>query len=116
MMRMFVEPESVYLYRDYVDFRKAINGLAALVELELDVSPKDGALFVFCNKAKNKLKILYWDRTGFALWQKRLEKAKFKWPSQHACETLELNEQQLNWLLGGYDVIGHNPVSYRAVS
>ena len=81
-MNMFVEPSEVFLYRDFVDFRKAINGLATLVEDELNRDAYTGALFVFCNKAKNKLKILYWDKTGFALWQKRLEKQKFKWPSK----------------------------------
>ncbi len=115
-MDMFVAPEAVYLYRDFVDFRKAINGLAALVELELDAPLKDGALFLFCNKSKDKLKILYWDKTGFALWQKRLEKAKFKWPSKHDSHSMALTEQQLNWLLSGYDVIGHQALSYKAVA
>jgi transposase len=73
-MKMFVDPSAVYLHRDCVDFRNAINGLVALVEDELNSDAYTGALFVFYNKAKDKLKILYWDKTGFALWQKRLEK------------------------------------------
>ncbi|MGP9497014.1 IS66 family insertion sequence element accessory protein TnpB, partial [Pseudoalteromonas sp. AOP7-A1-14] len=53
---------------DAVDFRKSINGLAALVEAELELPVLSGALFVFCNKGRDKLKLLYWDSTGFALW------------------------------------------------
>jgi len=79
-MKMFMAAPDVYLHRQFVDFRKSINGLAALVESELALSAMSGALFVFCNKGRDKLKILYWDRTGFALWYKRLEKDKFKWP------------------------------------
>ena len=79
-MKMFMAVPDVYLHRQFVDFRKSINGLAALVESELALSAMSGALFVFCNKGRDKLKILYWDRTGFALWYKRLEKDKFKWP------------------------------------
>ena len=73
---------SVYLHRDFVDFRKSINGLAGIVEAELELPVMNGALFVFCNKGRDKLKILYWDKTGFALWYKRLEKDKFKWPTK----------------------------------
>ncbi|NYR11321.1 IS66 family insertion sequence element accessory protein TnpB [Pseudoalteromonas sp. MIP2626] len=80
-MKMFVEPSEVFLHRDFVDFRKSINGLVSIVEDELVRDAYTGTLFVFCNKAKDKLKILYWDKTGFALWYKRLEKQKFKWPS-----------------------------------
>jgi transposase len=73
------------------------------------------ALFIFSNKKKDKLKILYWDKTGFAMWYKRLEKQRFKWPSDDQLSRLILSEQQLNWLLGGYDVIGHKPLQYSLV-
>jgi len=114
-MKMFIEPSAIFLYRDVVDFRKAINGLAALVEDELNRDVYTGALFVFCNKAKDKLKILYWDKTGFALWQKRLEKQRFKWPSKVADNEFTLNPEQLDWLLCGYDVLGHQELHYQSM-
>jgi transposase len=73
-MKMFVGPAVVYLHRNFIDFRKTINGLAVPVEDELNRDAYTWALLVFCNKAKDKLKILYWDKTAFALWQKPLEK------------------------------------------
>jgi transposase len=108
-MKMFVDVPDVYLCSQFVDFRKSINGLSALVEFELECSPTSGAVFVFCNKGRDKLKVLYWDKTGFALWYKRLEKDKFKWPSKLTEQTMTLSEQQLHWLLSGFDVIGHTP-------
>lgn len=116
MMKLFVEPPSVFLHRDVVDFRKSINGLAAIVEIEMEKPLMSGALFVFCNKARDKLKILFWDKTGFALYYKRLEKDKFKWPTKLSQNTYELTEQQLHWLLEGYDVIGHQAVSYQRIA
>lgn len=110
-MKMFVNAPDVYLHCPFVDFRKSINGLSAIVESELGVSALSGALFVFCNKGKDKLKMLYWDKTGFALWYKRLDKEKFKWPTKVNAQTMVLNEQQLHWLLSGYDVIGHRDIS-----
>ncbi|MEH6395859.1 IS66 family insertion sequence element accessory protein TnpB [Pseudoalteromonas sp.] len=80
-MKMFVEPSDIYLHRPVVDFRKSINGLANIVVAEMNLNVMSGALFIFCNKSKDKLKILYWDKTGFALWHKRLENNKFKWPN-----------------------------------
>ncbi len=59
----------VYLHREPVDFRKAINGLSVIVQDEIALSPFSRALFVFCNKKRTQLKVLYWDDTGFALWQ-----------------------------------------------
>lgn len=111
-MKMFVDPSQIYLYRDSVDFRKSINGLSAIVESEMDISVMSGALFLFCNKGRDKIKVLYWDKTGFALWYKTLAKDKFKWPRKHDDEHLELSAQQLEWLLSGYDVIGHKPLNY----
>lgn len=80
MKRMLSAPE-IYLYRESVDFRKSINGLAAIIESDTDLPLGSGALFLFTNKQRDKIKVLYWDKTGFALWYKRLEKAKYKWPS-----------------------------------
>ena len=105
---------SVYLHRDFVDFRKSINGLAGIVEAELELPVMNGALFVFCNKGRDKLKILYWDKTGFALWYKLLEKDKFKWPTKLATSTMSLSEHQLNWLLSGFDIEGHQVLNYDA--
>ena len=82
-MKVWVDPPEIYLYRDAVDFRKSINGLVMIVEQELGLSPFAGALYVFCNRGRDKLKLVYWDKTGFALWYKRLEKDKFKWPVHH---------------------------------
>lgn len=110
-MRMFVEPPDIYLHRQFVDFRKSINGLAMIVETELELPVMSDALFLFCNKARDKIKILYWDKTGFALWYKRLEKDKFKWPKAHDA-VLELTAQQLSLLLDGFDIIGHQAVHY----
>jgi transposase len=114
-MNIFVDVPEVFLHRDVVDFRKSINGLVGIVEDELEHDAYTGALFVFCNKARDKLKILYWDKTGFALWYKRLEKQKFKWPSKVSDPVFELTEQQLAWLLSGYDVVGHTPLHYESV-
>ncbi len=113
-MKMFVQPSAVFLHRDFVDFRKSINGLTAIVEDELNADAFTGALFVFCNKAKDKLKILYWDKTGFAIWYKRLEKQKFKWPTNANNNELLLTSEQLDWLLTGYDVLGHQELHYRS--
>jgi transposase len=87
-MRCFVDPPAIFLYKDAIDFRKSINGLVVVIEQELERSAFDPALYVFCNRPRDKLKILYWDNTGFALWYNRLEKARFKWPSRSPTATL----------------------------
>jgi len=109
----------IYLSRRYVDFRKGINGLATLVQDEMDLDPFDGALFIFCSRTRDKIKILYWDRTGFALWHKRLEKDKFKWPKKLADEVIILDQTELEWLLDGFDITKmqpHETLQFRAVS
>ena len=106
-------PEScpVYLHRDPVDFRKAINGLAVIVAEQMSLSPYDPALFVFCNKNRSQLKVLYWDDTGFALWQKRLEKDKFKWPKRKTLPTVVVSHEQWCWLLRGFNISDLKPHS-----
>lgn len=119
-MQCFVDPPVIYLYRGHVDFRKSINGLAAIVEQELNRSAFDPALYLFSNRANDKVKILYWDTTGFALWYKRLEKHRFKWPKavndERVKQELEIDEQQLHWLLSGCDIIGHEALYFSSAS
>ena len=75
-----------------------------MVDQAMGLSPFDAALFVFCNKRKDKLKVLYWDNTGFCLWYKRLEKDRFKWPKAHQAETITLTHEQFDWLLRGINI------------
>lgn len=105
----------IYLYLDAVDFRKSINGLSIIVEEELGRSPFDAGLFLFCNQQRDKIKILYWDKTGFALWYKRLEKYRYKWPRSSQAAEMLLTEQQLQWLLDGYDIIGHSALEFHQI-
>ncbi|MDE1313560.1 IS66 family insertion sequence element accessory protein TnpB [Vibrio aestuarianus] len=109
MKRMLSAPE-IYLYRESVDFRKSINGLAAIIENDTDLPLGSGALFLFTNKQRDKIKVLYWDKTGFALWYKRLEKAKYKCPSKEQNEVFTLTQFELDRLLSGFTIIGHKPV------
>jgi transposase len=101
---------NIYLYREAVDFRKSINGLAAIIESETDLPLGTGSLFLFTNKQRDKVKVLYWDKTGFALWYKRLEKAKFKWPSKEKNAVFTLSDFELDRLLSGFTIIGHKAV------
>ncbi len=72
----------VYIATGITDMRKSINGLALLVAGQRGLSPLTGSLFCFCNRQRTLIKILYWDRNGFCLWQKQLEKEHFRWPDQ----------------------------------
>lgn len=102
--------ETVYLCREPVDFRKQINGLSALVEQELALDPFGRALYGFTNRARNRIKVLYWHRNGFCLWQKRLEKARFVWPRQGQEERVcTLTAKELEWLLEGFDLWTNKP-------
>lgn len=117
-MQMFMAVNAVYLHREPVDFRKSINGLSVIAEQDMKCSVLSGALFLFCNRRRDKVKCLYWDRSGFALWYKRLEEEKFKWPRKFKENVIELSEQQLHWLLQGYDISqlqSHRILEYQQV-
>ena len=92
----------VYLALGSTDMRKEINGLSILVESRLVLNPFSGHLFVFCNRKKTTLKILFWDRNGFALYTKRLEKDRFRWP-ENVKQVLEIGPRELSFLLEGLD-------------
>jgi transposase len=108
----------VWLVLGATDMRKSIDGLAVLVGEQLELDVFSGHLFVFCNRGRTIVKILYWDRNGFCLWHKRLEKDRFTWPSS-ALEVLEMDHRQLSWLLDGLDPIatrGHPHLQYNHIS
>ena len=92
----------VYLHREAVDFRKNINGLAALVQQALGLNPFAACVYVFSNRRRDRVKVLGWDRNGFWLLLKRLEEDRFIWPSE--TEVPVLTVEQLHWLLEGIDI------------
>jgi transposase len=109
----------VYLCREPVDFRKGVKCLTVLVEQALGLDPFAAALYVFINKHRTKTRLVYWERNGFCLWTKHLEKAHFKWPRHLDGDTVTLTGQELNWLLDGYDLWAnspHKPLIYSSVS
>lgn len=93
----------VYLALGVTDMRKAINGLSIIVESQFDLDPFSGQLFVFCNRRKTIMKILYWDRNGFCLWHKHLEQERFQWPDVLG-EVMIIEERELMWLMEGLDL------------
>lgn len=107
----------VFLYRDPVDFRKSYLGLAAIVELELGDNPFDGALYIFINCRRNKIKCLFWENNGFVLYYKALAEEKFKWPKL-GDQVMTFTGEQINWLLDGYDLSQmkpHKKIHYESV-
>jgi transposase len=80
--------------------RKSFDGLCGLIRSELGADPLSGSLFVFCNRRRNMVKILYWDRDGFALWYKRLERGCFSLPSLSSPHA-RIDRLQLSLLLEG---------------
>ena len=88
----------IFLYRGAADMRKSFDGLSGLVRSELDGDPLSGALFVFCNRRRTMVKLLYWDRDGLALWYKRLEKGTFRVPEAGEAE---IDRRSLALLLEG---------------
>lgn len=94
----------IYVARDAVDMRRSIDGLSALVTAELRLNPKQPALFVFFNRRRDRVKILYWDRTGFALWYKRLARGRFRLPV-FVKRANKLSVADLTCLLEGLDLL-----------
>ena len=93
----------VFLYLGSTDMRKSIQALSVLVAKEVGAKSASGDLFAFCNRNMKIIKILYWDRNGFCLWQKKLESNHFKWPCNDR-ELQEVNQEVLGWLLDGLDI------------
>lgn len=97
------EGVKIFVSIEPVDARKSINGLSCLIPDKFNKNPQSGDLFLFFNKAKDKVKMLYWDDIGFVLYYKRLEKHRFAVPKLSGLNHLEINDVQLQGLLAGLD-------------
>ena len=103
----------IFLRSGTTDLRKAVNGLSAIVQEEMKQDPFSGSVYLFCNSERKLLKAVYWDKTGFWLSQKRLEKDKYPWP-QDESEVRELTVEQLRMLLAGIDFFrAHKELYYQ---
>ena len=103
-MRPIFDFKDLYIHRDPVDFRNGINGLSAIVEGEMKLDLKASALFIFGNQRRSHMKILYFDRSGFALWLKKLDGSKFPWPKKFTEETISISVSDMALLLEGINV------------
>ena len=107
----------VYLHREPIDFRAGINSLAIVVEQSMGLNPFERAVFAFCNRRRDRIKLLFYDRSGFLMVLKRLEEDKFHWPRRQEA-VLTLTTEQLHWLLDGIDIEAvrrHPERQYRSV-
>ena len=96
----------IYLACGHTDMRKSINGLAAIVERSFRLDPFEAAMFVFCNRNRDRLKILEWDGDGFWIYFKRLERGRFRWPAADGSEiTMNLTGEEFSHLLGSPKVV-----------
>lgn len=99
-----IQPSAkIHLAIGPVDFRKSFDSLAAITQVILKLDPLSGHLFVFHNKKRDRIKILYWQYNGFCLWYKRLEAGKYVFPKLDG-ETMAITQDELGWLLDGIDI------------
>jgi transposase len=101
-MKIDLESARIFVRPGATDMRKHINGLAAIVDSTMHQSPLSGNLFLFANRQRSTMKAVYWDRNGFCLWLKRLEKDRFPWPAD-AEEAREITKDEVAMLLKGID-------------
>ena len=105
----------VFIRPGHTDLRKATNGLTVIVQEGMGQDPFSGSVYMFCNRDRTLLKAVYWDKSGFWLSQKRLEKEKFPWPGT-AEAARELNVEELKMLLAGIDFFkAHKTLNYKNV-
>jgi len=108
-VRIFIRPGTT-------DLRKAANGLSVIVQERIKQDPFSGSVYLFCNRERKLLKAIYWDKTGFWLSQKRLEKNRFPWPCDES-EARELTVEELQMLLAGIDFFkAHKELFYKKVA
>ena len=108
----------VYLALGPTDLRKSIDGLSLIVKERFKLDPFSRNLYVFCNRKRDKIKILEWDTSGFWLHYKRLEKDKFRWPDNIEGTHISIDDRSFRWLLDGLSIrekSAHKPVNERQI-
>ena len=98
-----IRAECIYIVCGYTDMRKAIDGLAAIVQQNFKLDVFSGSLFLFCGKRCDRIKALLWEEDGFVLLYKRLENGKYKWP-RDSDETRQITKQEFRWLMEGLSI------------
>ena len=109
-----VGAERVYLAAGATDLRMSINGLSAIVQEYFELDPFSADLYVFCNRNRDRLKILRWQHNGFWLYIRRLDKGRFNWPQRADSDTIEVSGRELSWLLDGLSI--HQAKAHQKVS
>jgi transposase len=96
----------IFVYNGVADLRRGFDGLAAIVEDAMGENPLSGSLYIFLNRRGNRIKALYWDNDGYAIWYKRLERGRFEMPRAEGFEgtRLEITASQLSLILEGIEL------------
>ncbi len=118
-MKRVEDFKEIYLCKSPLDFRRGKEAMIAIIEGSMDRRAMSGALFGFTNRRRDKIRCLYWDKTGFAHWGKTLEKAAFQWPKRLDHEAISLSARELGWLLDGIEIDRlkpHEGLEYSAIS
>lgn len=103
--------KKIYLATGYTDLRRGIDGLAAIIRFQFHLDPYDrNTLFLFCGRRSDRIKALLWEGDGFLLMYKRLGTGAFNWP-RSADEAIEINQDQYQMLMQGFEVIAKRPIS-----
>lgn len=96
--------KSIHIACGPTDLRKSIDGYAMIIQEKFSLSPFNESLYLFCNKKKDKIKIIHYEDNGFWLYYKRLEEGKFRWP-KNTDELVTIDQRQFRWLLEGLSIV-----------
>lgn len=109
MLRELENMKQLYICCGYVDMRKGIEGLAAVVQIKYGKQIEEGSLFLFCGRRADRFKGLFWDSNGYVMVYKRLTNGRFQWPRSKE-ELAQITPQQFHWLLEGLSIYPVNSI------
>ena len=109
--------DKIFIHKEYIDFRKGVMSLAAIIQDDMELDPFKNYLFIFTNSSRNRLRIIYWDKTGFVMWYKILERGRYFWPRELDREVININKKILTDLMSGMNPWqqGHKEVNCSVV-